>query len=389
MTTLWATILVLSVLIFIHELGHYLAARSIGVRVNRFSIGFPPRLITFTSVPDGWELRLFFYHRNEAGKLVWGPIKTKFIPRPGRAGSSTEYCLAVLPLGGYVKVAGMIDESLDTDIKHESDELMSKPKLAQIWFMSAGVIMNTLLAFAIFTGVSLYTGRPVSSNESVIGQLIPAMPAEQSGLKSGDRIIEINGQAIATWEDLTTVIHAIPNEEINLTYLRDGQDMVLDLQTKFSIHPETRDTIGVIGIYPEFNYEPVSFGGALKEGLAATKRGFGLLITSIRMIASGEASIKDLGGPIMIAQLAGETARAGWVPLLMFMALISCNLAFINVLPIPGLDGGHIIITSIEGIIRRPLSIRLRMAIQQVGLALLLLLMVTVIVNDIGRLFTN
>lgn len=389
MTTLWATIFVLSILIFIHELGHYLAARSIGVRVHRFSVGIPPRLITFTSVMDGWEFRFFFYHKNDEGKLVWGPIKQIFIPRPGRAGSSTEYCLALIPLGGYVKVAGMIDESLDTDIKHESDELMSKSKFAQIWFMSAGVIMNTLLAFAIFTGVFLYNGRPISSNESIISQLIPNMPAEKSGLKSGDKIIEINGQPIRSWEDLTTVIHAIPNEKINLIYLRDGQDMTLDLVTKSSIHPETRDSIGVIGIYPQFHYEPVSFGEALKEGGAATKRGFGMLITSVRMIASGEASLKDLGGPIMIAQLAGETARAGWVPLFMFMALISCNLAFLNVLPIPGLDGGHILITLIEGAIRRPLSMRLRMAIQQVGMVLLLLLMVTVIVNDIGRLFVD
>ena len=124
-------------------------------------------------------------------------------------------------------------------------------------------------------------------------------------------------------------------------------------------------------------------------GMGATARGFGMLVLSIQMLVSGQASIKELGGPIFIAQLAGETAKLGWIPFLSLMALISCNLAFINVLPIPGLDGGHIFITLIEGIIRRPLTMKMRLAIQQVGMVLLLMLMITVIVNDVGRLFGN
>ncbi|MEE8437112.1 MAG: RIP metalloprotease RseP [Candidatus Neomarinimicrobiota bacterium] len=389
MTTLWATITVLGVLITVHELGHYLAARSIGVKVHRFSIGFPPRLITLTSIADGWEFRLFFYSRNEKGKLVWGPIKTKIISRPGRKGTFTEYCLAIVPLGGYVKVAGMIDEGLDADIKNEPGELNSKPKWAQIWFMSAGVIMNTLLALFIFTGVALYTGRPVVSAEPVISELVPDMPAKAAGLKPGDRIIEINGKAVNTWAELTEIIHALPDQEIKLVYEQDGREAEINVLTKSSFNQETGDLMGLIGIYPQFHYEPVTVLEGISAGLRSTKNGFGLLIVSIKMISSGKASIRDLGGPIMIAQMAGETARAGWIPLLLFMALISCNLAFINVLPIPGLDGGHIFITLIEGVIRRPLTVKMRMAIQQVGMALLLILMVTVIVNDIGRLFTN
>ena len=127
----------------------------------------------------------------------------------------------------------------------------------------------------------------------------------------------------------------------------------------------------------------------MQMGATATVRGFVIIILSIRMLTSGQASIKELGGPIMIAQLAGETAKAGWIPFLSLMALISCNLAFINILPIPGLDGGHIFITLIEGIIRRPLTMKMRMAIQQIGMVLLLMLIVTVMVNDIGRLFSN
>ncbi len=389
MTTLWATIVVLGVLIFIHELGHYLAARSIGVRVNRFSIGYPPRIFTFTSVPDGWDIRLFFFARDRQGKLQWKPVKSFFIARPGKRGSLTEYCLSIIPLGGYVKVAGIIDESLDSHIEHKPDELMSKSRWAQIWFMSAGVIMNVLLAYVIFTGVALHMGKPVVSEEPVISELVSGMPAESAGLSPGDRIVDINNQHVSTWNDLTKIIHAVPDAEITLTYKRGGEQQTIRLTTKSNVTAATGDTVGVIGIYPQFNYEPITFVEGLKTGAVSTVKGFGLLILSIRMITSGEASIRDIGGPIMIAQLAGESARAGWIPLLTLMALISCNLAFLNVLPIPGLDGGHILITIIEGTIRRPLTTRTRMVIQQIGMTLLLLLMLTVIVNDIGRLFTN
>ncbi len=388
MTTLWATIIVLGVLIFVHELGHYLAARSIGVRVNRFSIGYPPRLITFTSVPGGWNFRFFFFKKNDKGKFTWQPVKKTFLSRPGRKGSLTEYCLAVLPLGGYVKVAGIIDESLDTDIKHEPDELMSKSRLAQIWFMSAGVIMNIVLAFFIFTGVSYYTGKPIVSNEPVIAEVVPSMPAEKSGVRPGDRITHIDENPVETWEELTALIHNRPNQSLSLTYTRENRTQTLQLESTYTLNPNTGDTLGIVGIYPQYEYVPVSITESLNAGWSSTVRGFGMIVLSIKMLVSGEASIKDLGGPIMIAQIAGETAKAGWVPLLMFMGLISCNLAFINVLPIPGLDGGHIMVTLIEGILRKPLTFRVRMAIQQVGMALLLLLMITVILNDIGRLFS-
>ena len=389
MTTLIATIILLGVLVFIHELGHYLAARSIGVKVERFSIGYPPRLMTFTSMPGGWEFRFFFYRRNEEGKVEWGPIKSSFISQPGRKGSGTEYCFAMIPFGGYVKVAGVIDESMDATFDHKPYELMSKTKLQQIWFMSAGVIMNTVLAFFIFTGLSNYTGKPVISNEPVINELLPGLPADVSGLQSGDVINEIEGINISSWDDLTETIHQRPNQQINITYSRGDETKSILLESSFQLNPTTGDTIGVIGIYPKFEYHPVTFLESMSMGGTATGRGFGMIILSIKMLTSGQASMKELGGPIMIAQLAGETAKAGWIPFLSLMALISCNLAFLNILPIPGLDGGHIFITLIEGIIRRPLSMKMRMAIQQIGMVLLLMLMVTVIVNDVGRLLEN
>lgn len=389
MTTLLAAIVLLGVVIFIHELGHYMAARSIGVKVERFSVGYPPRLITFTSIKDGWEFRFFFYRKNDEGKLGWGPIKTILINRVGRKGTGTEYCFAVIPFGGYVKVAGIIDESMDTNLEHKPYELMSKPKWQQIWFMSAGVIMNTVLAFFIFFGLYNYTGKPVMSNEPIINEILTDSPASKAGLKVGDVITSIEKKSINTWNDLTVEVHPRPNQKIGLTYSRNGQKNNLELTTSFQISPETGDTLGIMGIRQKFEYKSISLIESIQMSGIATARGFGLVILSIKMIASGQASVKELGGPIMIAQLAGETAKAGLIPFLSLMALISCNLAFLNILPIPGLDGGHIFITLIEGVIRRPLSMKMRMGIQQIGMILLLMLMVTVIVNDVGRLFNN
>lgn len=389
MTTLWATIIVLGVLVTVHELGHFLAARSVGVRVDRFSIGFPPRLFTITSIDNGWLFRIFFYHRNEENRIVWGPVLEKIIGNKSRKGSNTEYCLAIIPLGGYVKMAGTIDESLDDNIKYADDELMSKTSLQQIWVMSAGVIMNILLAFVLFSGIAKYMGIPELSDDPVIAQLVPDMPAEAAGLQVGDKILAVDGESIETWTDISTRIHEKPNTPIELKIQRNTNFFDLAITTKYQVAVIDGhiDTLGAIGIIQNYNFRPIGMVEAVQAGSIATVNGFGMIVMSLSMLASGDASMKDIGGPIMIAQLAGETARAGWTALLTFMALISCNLAFINILPIPGLDGGHIFIILIEGIIRRKLTIKTRMIIQQVGMAFLLLLIATVIVNDISRLF--
>ena len=389
MTTLWATIIVLGVLVTVHELGHFFAARSVGVRVDRFSIGFPPRLFTLTSVDSGWLCSIFFYYRNEKNKFVWGPVYEKMVGSKQRAGSNTEYCLSIIPLGGYVKMAGTIDESLDDNIKHTDDELMSKTPLQQIWVMSAGVIMNVLLAFVLFSGIAKYMGIPELSDEPVIAQLVPEMPAEAAGLQVGDRILALDNDTVEKWSDISKTIHAIPNTPILIKIQRGTLEFDIAMTTKYqlAVIDGQIDTLGAIGIIQNYSYRPIGMAEAIKTGSIATVNGFGMIVMSISMLISGDASIKDIGGPIMIAQLAGEVARAGWIALLTFMALISCNLAFINILPIPGLDGGHILIIVIEGIIRRKLTVKTRMVIQQIGMAFLLLLIVTVIVNDISRLF--
>ncbi len=389
MTTLAAAIFVLGILILVHELGHFFAARSVGVRVDRFSIGFPPRLISLTSADNGWDLKLFFYKRNEAGKIVWAPVKEHFITSNGKEGSGTEYCFALIPFGGYVKMAGTIDENLDATIENKSYELMSKSRLQQTWVMSAGILMNTVLAFFLFTGVSWHTGQAEASKDPVVQEIIPGLPADEAGLIAGDRIIAIDDAVINSWSDLSGIIRQLPNTEIDLEWDRNGEIHEKSITTYFQIHPTTGDTLGAIGVRPKIFYNPISFGTAATIGFGSTVNGFGMIINTFRMLFSGQASPKELGGPLMIAQLAGQFAERGWADLLIFMALISVNLAFINLLPIPGLDGGHIFITLIEGTIRRPLTVKTRMIIQQVGMVFLLLVMATVLFNDFSRLFGN
>tara|TARA_B100000959_G_scaffold97844_1_gene103576 strand:+ start:211 stop:1386 length:1176 start_codon:yes stop_codon:yes gene_type:complete len=391
MTTILAFIFVLGVIVIIHELGHFFAARSVGVRVDRFSIGFPPRLFTVNSIDGGFEINLFFYKKNEMDKINWDIVKTWNINIPERKGSGTEYCFAIVPLGGYVKLAGMIDESMDGTIQNEPYELMSKPVWAQIWVMSAGVIMNILLAFVIFTSLAWYQGVPTSENKPVIYSVEEDSPAKNANLLPGDKIIKVNDYSISTWSDLSSTIQKQPNKSINITYVREGKESSIDIYTTFRVFPidGKLDTLGMIGIAPELIYKPIGIIRASQLGVTSTVGGLGLVVLSIKLLISGQASVGDLGGPILIAQIAGETARAGIISLFGFMAIISCNLAFINFLPIPGLDGGHVFIILAESILRRKFTLKTRMIIQQIGMAFLLLLMATVMINDIGRLFTN
>ena len=391
MTTLWATIIVIGVLIFVHELGHYLAARSVGVRVERFSVGFPPRLFTFTSEDQGWLIQMYFFYRSAGGKWEWQAVWKKKLSVSGKTGTGTEYCVALIPLGGYVKMAGIIDESMDTTITHSPDEFMSKSFLSQVFVMSAGVIMNVLLAFFIFSGLSYHFGSPVENPLPVVSKLVDEMPAKEAGILPGDKIISVNGEPVHNWNDMVLHIHSIPEKSIILRIERNGEYITKQFTTSFKLNQTQTgvDTIGFIGIAPEIQYVDVDLFQACVSGFNSTMAGFGIMVMSIKMLVTGEASLKELGGPIMIAQLAGETARAGIPSFLSFMALISINLAFINILPIPGLDGGHIFVSIIQVIIRKPLSVKTRMIFQQIGMALLLLLMITVLYNDIGRLFTN
>ena len=388
MTTLWAFIILLGVLITIHEYGHFMAARSVGVRVERFSIGIPPRFLTIESIDNGLLCKVFFFKRT-GGSFKWQPVLEKHIHKPGRLGSSTEYVVALLPLGGYVKMAGIIDENMDTQIQYEDDEFMSKPLWAKLWILSAGVIMNTILAFILFASLGYYQGSAEIKDEPVVRETIANMPAEMAGIIPGDRIMKINENDVKTWDELTSLIKTRPNTKIDLVLERDDSMINLEITTTTSVIPVKggMDTVGVLGIYPEMVYMSITAKEAISIGFSRTIGSFMMIIESLRMLGSGDASVSDFGGPILIAQLAGQTAEAGLIPFLTFMALLSVNLAFLNILPIPGLDGGHILIHLIEAAIRRPLTLKTRIAIQQIGMAFILILMVTIIFQDITRLF--
>ena len=249
--------------------------------------------------------------------------------------------------------------------------------------------MNIFTAFILFTGITYYQGIIESSNEPIINELIVDKPAEKAGLEKGDEVFSINSERVYKWSDLSKIINSLPDSQIEMQILRDGEMLDFSLGTTHYLIPGDNgiDTIGVIGIRPEYYYSSVNFIESLTYGYNGIINSFGMITLTFKMLGSGQASLKDLGGPIMIGQIAGETAKAGWIPLMNFMALISINLAFLNILPIPGLDGGHIFIILIESIIRRPLSLKSRMVIQQIGMVFLLGLMVTVMFNDVSRLF--
>lgn len=346
MTTILAFIFVLGLLIFVHELGHFLVAKLVGIRVERFSLGYPPRMI---------------------GKKI----------------GDTDYCISWLPLGGYVKMAGMIDESLDQKIEGQPWEFQSKSIGQRALVISAGPFMNVVLAVALFAGITYHAGieEPVGP---VVGSVLANSPADSLGLAAGDRILIINGISVQSWEAVTREIHSYPEQKIVIEWERDGVTMrgeVTPLRDKVQ-------GIGLVGIRPLTHTRAAGLGESLMNGVNYTAFLTRLVGSSIWLIITGEESVKSgLAGPIAIAKMAGESARSGFDSLLNFTAFISLQLAILNILPIPVLDGGHLLFLFLEFVLRRPVSVRTRMVVQQVGMALLLALMVFIIINDIRRVF--
>jgi regulator of sigma E protease len=352
--TLLSFVVVIGVIILVHEWGHFIAARLCGVRVETFSIGFGPAL---------WRRR--------------------------RGG--TEYRVAWVPLGGYVKMAGMIDESLDGEdrITGAPDEFMSKRTPQKALVVSAGVLMNGVLAAVLYTAIALFWGVGEASREPVLGSLRPDMPAARAGLLAGDRVLEVDGRAVATWEELAGAVHAAPGRAIALRALRgDGataETLAVSLVPEAAVQAG-QGRVGLIGIEPGYSIRRVGPLAAAGAGLQRTAGECRTAWLTVAALVKGEAGLKDLGGPILIAQMSGESARGGLAVFLSFMAFISVNIGFLNLLPVPVLDGGHLVYIAIEALIRRPLPNKLKLWIQQAGMVLLLLVMVLVMRNDVLRL---
>ncbi len=360
MTTLLATIIILSVLVFVHELGHFLTAKLSGMRVERFSIGYPPRMI---------------------GKKI----------------GETDYCLSWIPFGGYVKISGMVDESLDKDsIKGEPKpwEFRSKPWISKFLVISAGSLMNILFAFVLFIVITFSTGVVDNySPEPVVGDIIKGKPAAKAGLEPGDLIVSVNDKSIETWDQLTDIVYNSPGEELSITYVRNESYYsvkIIPALEKIVVNEQGDiKTVGLLGIGREASMRSVGIFEAIGYGIQDTFFITKLLAISIYKLITGQHSIKSLGGPIAISKMAGESARGGLLTFFNFMALLSLNLGILNLLPIPVLDGGHLVYLVIEGIIRREIPTKVKLIIQQVGMVLLLALMIFVIYNDLFRIFSD
>ena len=361
MISLLAFIFSIVILVFVHELGHYLAARSVGVKVEKFYIGF----------------NLFGY------TLFKKQIK------------GTEYGIGWFPLGGYVKLAGMIDESFDTDASDtpKENQLRYQSALAKIWVMSAGVIMNFLLAILIFSVISFKHGIPEPiSNDPIIAEITKLdyeTAASKLGLKVGDKINQIDNVNIKTWDDLSSSIRNKPNEIINVKWISDGmiREGSVKTDTLTTVIDYKLKTIGMLGIQRGINNRELGILESLINGFNMTNDFLATMIFSLYALISGEIALEHLSGPVGIAQVAGDSAKAGIENLFYLIAILSINLGLVNILPVPGLDGGHIFITLIESLLRRELTVNIKIAIQNIGIIILLSLFVFVMVNDISKLF--
>ncbi len=374
MTVVYA-IIVLGILIFVHELGHFLLAKLMGVSVEKFSLGFGPKLI---------------------GKQI----------------GETEYLLSAFPLGGYVKMFGeggfieggeshhpAEDETAETTepVQRElTDEEKSrsfahKPVLARIAIVMAGPVFNLLFAWLIFI-VLCTIGVPTVTTK--IGEALNGKPALKAGMQKGDVITAINNKPITHWEQIAEGVAASKGQPLTITVKRDSRDI------SFTITPEPRVSKNLfgekvngyaIGVASAGEVVTEHFGPfqAVVKGTEQTWKVIDLTIMSLVKMAQRIVPMDSVGGPIMIAKMAGEQASAGGASFLAFMALLSINLGVLNLLPVPVLDGGHLLFYFLEFIFRRPVPQKIREYAQQIGMVLLLGLMVLAFYNDIIRYFVT
>jgi len=349
-----SVIILLGVLIFAHEFGHFLVAKYSGVGVLKFSLGFGPRLI---------------------GKKV----------------GETEYLLSLIPLGGYVKLLGEseVEELSEAD---EKRSFLKQPVSKRIAIVAAGPIFNFLLAIVIFTIVYMI-GVPTLTTH--IAGIQEGSAAYDAGIKEGDVITAIDGQEITRWEQLAEIITKSNGKELSITIKRDDKTWDVALQPRLL---KTKNIFGEdvesykMGVSPSSQYtitermNPfMAFWTSLKQTWFISK----LTVLSVIKIFEGVVSPKTLGGPILIAQIAGAQVKEGIIPFVLFMALLSINLAILNLFPIPILDGGHLFFYLIEIVTGREINIKWREMAQQIGFVILIILMIFVFIMDIERLNIN
>lgn len=333
MQTLISAIFVFGLLIFVHELGHYLAARISGIRVLELAIGFGPKLI-------GWRKK------------------------------ETDYSLRIFPLGGFCRMLGESPEDAD-----EPDNFTKKPILSRAAVLAAGSFMNLFLAIAVFFIIFFFLmGIPITDSAR-LGTVFPDSPAEQAGLTAGDEVLSINGEQIRRWEEVVAAVEKKPKETIQLVVKRNGE--VKEFELIPELVPETGR--GMIGIAPLV--KKYQFIGSISTSFDR----FGGVVYSMYQVISGKAPL-DVAGPVGIIAVVGEVAQTGFVNLLWLTGLISISLGLINLLPLPALDGGRLLFLLIEAVRGKPLDPEKEGFVHFVGFALLILLILLVTYNDLIRL---
>ena len=340
-------LLALSVLVFFHELGHYSAAKIFGVKVERFSIGF--------------------------GKVLF---KKEWL--------DTEWAFAPILLGGYVKMKGQ-DDINPLERSNDPDSYNSKRPWQRIIILLAGPLANLVLAFFIYFGISLY-GVPTAKKhiDPIVGEVAIGYPTYKAGFKSNDRIIYINQYKISDWIDISKVIQK-SKAPLNVKILRGAKELTLTL------NPIIKGKKKIIGIGVKkdalFEYKSLSFLEALKSAYNKTKDATFLISKGVGQVATGEVDSKNIGGAITIFDLIIKMAKEGIVFLLSMIALISVNLGVLNLLPIPALDGGHIVFNIYEMISRKAPSEKVLYSLTLLGWVFLIGLMFFGLYNDVNRIW--
>ena len=336
--TILGAVFVFGVIVMIHELGHFLTAKACGMRVDEFAIGIGPNVI-----------------QKQKGETL--------------------YSIRLLPLGGFNKIAGM-DPSEDVGERGFNN----KPVWKRFVVIAAGATFNFLLAIVIYFCIFAFHGTTVPSHEPVIGDTFAGNPAAEAGIQQGDRILTINGQSIQEWKDITQSLQGHSNHVVSVTLDRKGEII------STTVIPRESGDRAVIGINPVMDVKQYGIGESAVYAVTHTGSTIMEMLQGLWNIVTGHSK-GDVAGPIGVAQMAGQVAQHGFISLLLFTALLSLNLGVINLLPIPVLDGGHLVLLILEGITGRKLPEKALQYIQMTGVGLLLLVFVYSTFQDILRLF--
>jgi len=353
--TVISFIVVLGVLVFIHEFGHYISAKLAGIRVEEFALGFGPKIVS-----------------KKKGETV--------------------YSIRSIPLGGFCKMTGEVppDENMSDEEKaiyYEAKEKGQTFDQKSAWKRFAvifnGPLMNFLLTAFIFAFIFAAYGLPVDSiNSNIIGDVAVGMPAAEAGFKIGDKILEIDGHPIDEWSDLSSLINSSANKSLEVKFERNKQIKQTTVKPRFD------ESVGyaIIGISPQLIREDVGIFRATKLGFVRAARFIWATFDAFAKMITGKTSA-DIGGPIMIASMVGQAADIGFTSVLSLMAMISVNLGILNLLPFPALDGGRLIFILVEMVRGKPVNPEKENMVHLVGFAILIVLMVFIIIRDIGNFF--